>query len=530
MIYQSFPRSNNDTITVKNPGDTVTLSMLGNTATNYAIDTDTTIDTSLDGTPDNDADNKDDASYADGSIYTLNDTNGNKRERTLRLSLIKDGTVISTRTITLVLDYIANTIETNKDLSGSGIAGLSSGDKSKLEELSKMIRDLTNSDRIILMQRYNTLVENWNNPFDKAKSLIDIQEGIDSGNMDSTTKAKLSKIIDELLIGDAQVTDEVGVAAVLIRDLIPKESPNHDAILEKLTEIESHPTLLDINKKLGKEMLVLIETDTTIPDKYKGHIKNQLLVIINGGSASLPENTGSGNVVEPPSTGSGIIGFISGFVKIFFIIVGVILLIGVIAFILYRLNRKGDTIGFQDFLIDAVFHNGKISPVPDSTTTDAIVNGPPPLVKVDPLNGYTPTIPTQTPIVAPSPTETLESKPSEPITQPILETQETKTAALSENIPDWLKVNTDVSPAANDPLSEIKNEHREEPQVDPIEAEEPLAEETVMDPIEALDITNSEEKTSLAIEDNEAENHIPDWIKNTSLGSNEEINIESLVK
>lgn len=51
-----------------------------------------------------------------------------------------------------------------------------------------MIRDLTNSDRIILMQRYNTLVENWNNPFDKAKSLIDIQEGIDSGSMDTTTK------------------------------------------------------------------------------------------------------------------------------------------------------------------------------------------------------------------------------------------------------------------------------------------------------------------------------------------------------
>ena len=154
-----------------------------------------------------------------------------------------------------------------------------------------MIRELSNSDRIILMQRYNTLVENWNNPFDKAKSLIDIQEGIDSGSMDSTVKSKLSKIVDELLIGDAQVTDEVGVAAILIRDLIPKESPNHDVLLEKLTEIESHPTLLDINKKLGKEMLVIIETDTTIPDKYKGHIKNQLLVIINGGSASIPENT-----------------------------------------------------------------------------------------------------------------------------------------------------------------------------------------------------------------------------------------------
>jgi len=68
--------------------------------------------------------------------------------------------------------------------------------------------------------------------------------------MDSNIKAKISKIIDDLLIGDAQVTDEVGIAAILIRDLIPKESPNHDVLIAKLTEIESHPTLLDVNKKL----------------------------------------------------------------------------------------------------------------------------------------------------------------------------------------------------------------------------------------------------------------------------------------
>lgn len=113
-----------------------------------------------------------------------------------------------------------------------------------------MIRELTDSDRIILMQRYNVLVENWNNPFDKAKSLIDIQEGIESANIDSDRKTKMSQIVDELLIGDATVTDEVGIAALLIRDLIPKESPNHDTLLAKLAEIESHPTLLEENKKL----------------------------------------------------------------------------------------------------------------------------------------------------------------------------------------------------------------------------------------------------------------------------------------
>lgn len=171
-------------------------------------------------------DNKHDASYTDGSIFKFHDLgNDNKREHKIRLALIKDGTVINTRTITIVLEYITNTLEKDLDLTGSWVATLNARDRNKLEELSKMIRELTDSDRIILMQRYNTLIENWNNPFDKAKSLIDIQEGVDTGNIDLEKKTKISKIIDELLIGDAQVTDEVGIAAILIRDLIPKESP-----------------------------------------------------------------------------------------------------------------------------------------------------------------------------------------------------------------------------------------------------------------------------------------------------------------
>jgi hypothetical protein len=101
----------------------------------------------------------------------------------------------------------------------------------------------------------------------------------------------------------------VSIATHLIKDLIPAESPNYDILLAKLAEIESHPTLLADNKKLGKEMLVLIETDTTIPDKYKVHIKNQLSIIVNGGSASIPTGTTTDDtsVSDISSTSSGIL-------------------------------------------------------------------------------------------------------------------------------------------------------------------------------------------------------------------------------
>jgi hypothetical protein len=120
LLYQSYPRSVNDTITVKNPGEKILLSLYGNTATNYAIDTDAMIDSSLDGTPDNDADNKLDASYNDGSIYVLSDlSSSNKREHKVVLSLISSGAVASTRTITILLDYIASTSESDVSLTGS---------------------------------------------------------------------------------------------------------------------------------------------------------------------------------------------------------------------------------------------------------------------------------------------------------------------------------------------------------------------------------------------------------------------------
>lgn len=45
--------------------------------------------------------------------------------------------------------------------------------------------------------------------------------------------------------------------------------------------------------------------------------------------------------------------------KIFFLIIGIILFVILIGYIAYRVSKKDDTIGFQDFLIDSVFHAKK---------------------------------------------------------------------------------------------------------------------------------------------------------------------------
>ncbi len=158
------------------------------------------------------------------------------------------------------------------------------------------------------MQEYNTLIENWDDPFSKAKKLLDIQERVDTLGLAPEIHTAFANSIDALLIGDATSTDQITIAATLIRSLIPESSPNRTAILEKLDTIISHPKLLTENKVLGKDILKLIETDDEIENKYKLHIKNQLGIIINGGQEEV---SGETPVVSSESSGSGILGFIS---------------------------------------------------------------------------------------------------------------------------------------------------------------------------------------------------------------------------
>jgi hypothetical protein len=96
--------------------------MLGNTATNYSIDTDILIDTNLDGTQDNDSDNKDDISYTDGSVFSMyNISTSPKREHKIRLALMNNGVVTESKVITIILDYIPGAVEEDINLTGSGM-------------------------------------------------------------------------------------------------------------------------------------------------------------------------------------------------------------------------------------------------------------------------------------------------------------------------------------------------------------------------------------------------------------------------
>jgi PKD repeat protein len=501
LAYQSSPRAIDNTIHIRWQSDKLILSLIGNSATTYKIDTDIRIDSDLDGVPDNDVDNKDHASYTDGSTYVIGDfADARIRDRTIRVTIVNNTATVSTEDIHLVLDFVPETTTgSGTELLVGASGAMSTFERSKLEELATMIRTTDGADRVILMQEYNTMIENWSDSFSKAKSLIDIQEGVDTTTLPADKKSAMSAIIDTLLIGDAATTDEITLASKLIQDLIPQTSTNRTTILEKLTLISSHPSDLTGNKKLGNEILDLIKTDTTIEDKYKLHIRNQLRIIINGGQASTP----SAEVEEPSATGGGIMAFISGVVWVFLYIIGGILFVLLLGYLFYILSRKNKDIGFQDFLIDSVFHAKK----PESSNTgmrtpdgtSILVNQVPawdvkPVIKVDPLASYTPTVAIVKPIITVTPTidplmntepaaipawlqvpkteesittHTEESSPVMPIAiaAPSIEIPEipqipavTTTGTPENAIPSWLQVNDTPVPETIDTPAEVQTD------------------------------------------------------------------------
>lgn len=156
-------------------------------------------------------------------------------------------------------------------------------------------------------------------------------------------------------------------------------------------------------------------------------------------------------------------GFIKWTVLVFGFVLGIIIVIILIGFVIYRASRKKDDMGFQDFLIDSIFHakshpeKAKQAPSMQSSTPsgESIVvvekkNEPP----VDPLGSMQPSqISVNTDPMA---VFTQKPAPEETVT-PVQESPLTDNHA---SIPDWLKPqnateNTETMSAGNEPIDTI---------------------------------------------------------------------------
>ena len=150
----------------------------------------------------NDINNKDLPSYIDGKAIIINLADERNPERKIRLMTFRDGAITDSQIITIKLPYLENisgTGATNISNSGSQ-ESISAFDKTNMDRFASDIRSLEAADRIYLMQKYNLLLENWDDTTEKAKILIDMQTYIEQSAMTSTQKTSLSGLIDTILV------------------------------------------------------------------------------------------------------------------------------------------------------------------------------------------------------------------------------------------------------------------------------------------------------------------------------------------
>lgn len=261
--------------------------MYGNAGTNFAIDTDTDMDSNLDGVSDNDIDNKEATSYTDGSVFAIgNFGNSKTKTRKIRLSTYNGSTLLASKVITVNLDFVTEN-PGNDNLSELSTEKLSLSEKEKLDRLAAAIRNLTDGDRILAMQDYNNMVENWDSMIERTTHLVNIETSImNSQTVDQSAKETIVGIINEMFQEWSQTGNEIETAIKLVR-ILTSESSSASEIQEKLDQIFSHPNNIEANRPLARDILSLIQHDEKIPENNKIAIKNALRAVIDGGSANI---------------------------------------------------------------------------------------------------------------------------------------------------------------------------------------------------------------------------------------------------
>lgn len=201
LIFFSYPKFEDETIHLKNSSDRLFLYLgesKGN-AVEYRIDTDVKTDSDLNGTPDDDIDNKGTDSYTTGAPFVIKEFPTNVKERTIRISLY-DGSksLIETQDIKVMLDY-ANESATELTNTGSGdtLKDIGEKDKVNMEKLKDLIRNnAAEKDRLKMMQYLSLLQENWFDQREKTKTIIDFEGYIDTSELAAKQKDEFYGILE----------------------------------------------------------------------------------------------------------------------------------------------------------------------------------------------------------------------------------------------------------------------------------------------------------------------------------------------
>ncbi|HRI36859.1 MAG TPA: PKD domain-containing protein [bacterium] len=431
VISFVYPRSKGGTVTLDREGQGLVIylgeskSASGKTIARYEIDTNTAVDSNLNGSPNDDADNSETPSVTDGSPFVIRTFSTTGDRVSMRFSLYDaDGTVIDSEDLEVVLAYRQpkldeTTLETKADAAAGAI---SDRDRVGLEKIKDLIRSAPEGDRLYLMEHLAQLQENWFDPREKTKSIIAFEDYIGGmTGIDDPVKQQYYDLLDGFLFADDKAVSDVNLAASVVRNLIPQDNPDYAKVDSNLSEILSHPTNTELNKQLGSEILEIVKNDSTISNDDKLLIRAQIETIIYGGVDNIPDTT-TEEAEETSALGS-FYSFLRYILYGFLVIIGLFFFAFLVFFVKFKLSNTKKGLGFQDYVIESFTQKKpKAAPTPKETPKPKPV-----MPAIDPLAS------TETPVAAASET-------------PETSAQTTPSNALgagdekpNEKLPSWLK-------------------------------------------------------------------------------------------
>lgn len=415
----------NDTIVIPNARTPITLYLGASKGAigGYAIDTDTSIDTDLNGTPDDDSDNAGSDSSTSGAPFTFLPPDTWREKGMIRIiALDGEKKVIDSQTLTVTITNVdpsrLATTGTGETETGALMEGISDTDRVRIEEIKDLVRSAGEEHRLKLMQYVSALQESWGDPREKTQIIIDFQTFLDSLPIEAAVRDQLIVKLDNLLYEQDQAKDTTTLAVNVVKNLVPPTSPARPTVDANLAEILSHPTNSALNKPLADAIWQAVKADENISQKDKESIGYQLQVIAGGNAAPVTDPGNTESVKEGMGTVLKVIGGI----------IGLLILLAIVGYVVSSIRKKkADQTGFQDYLIDTLSGDKKA----DTFTPDA--------PKVTPAKAPTISTPAPSSVTSPRERDVQEVK-AEKVFAPAPE-------STPSEVPAWLKATT--APAAS---------------------------------------------------------------------------------
>lgn len=463
----------------------------------YAIDYDITLDSDLNGGKDDDRDNKWTGSYTSGDVLEI--PLNPLRTQNIRIFLIaSDESIIESRDITLIKSYIE---EIDIDFNSIEFLNVTESEKTKIEELKKVLSALPQAQKLIAMNYVQRMQENWSDKTEKTRVIIEFETYLFDEEIENVDI--IIEILESLLVEWQEDKSNKNVALNALKNLIPqtitcdiKEGYDdcYSMLISQLDEIYDTDNV-EKNKAIGSSILKSIQDTDTMTNQQKLDFKAVLSALVYGGLVNIPEDEVEevvDNPIEQEKSDSKIIGILVTISYILWMFLCIFLGILVIFFIWYKLSGQSKDIWLQEFITQKTsFKKSEPEIVQDITSMQDIL--------WDDLEKQEKKVENITQNITSSPDE---------IPDPLARVKETKVESKEsqkkEEMPNWLAGNFEKEGKKTETKGEEKKigDSAVQPQNPKVEADK-----TQQPRVEIKKEDNLDSLTKLEDEP------IPDWLK-----------------